>query len=131
MIKLREIKKSGIERRILRQQNGCLRRKVLPIAALSLSCASSIPRRHDSFPVNLTVRREYVKGTPLEKKTYTDLWHISSGFLMTGCTVDNVPLSQSLLNREIVEEADREPEKEEVSVEGRAATPAFWAMWST
>ena len=81
----------------------CCRRKVLPIAALSLSCASSIPRRHDSFPVNLTVRREYVKGTPLEKKTYTDLWHISSGFLMTGCTVDNVPLSQSLLNREIVE----------------------------
>ena len=52
---------------------------------------------------------------------------MSSGFLMTGCIVDNVPLSQSLLNREIVEGEDGEPGKEEVSIEGRAATPAFGA----
>ena len=73
----------------------------LPLFPFPALCPSPGVTIHP--PVNLTVRREYVKGTPLEKKTYTDLWHISSGFLMTGCTVDNVPLSQSLLNREIVE----------------------------
>ena len=52
---------------------------------------------------------------------------MSSGFLKTGYIVDNVPLSQSLFDREIVEGEDREPGKEEVSIEGRAATPAFRA----
>ena len=46
---------------------------------------------------------------------------------MANDIVDNVSVSQLLLNREIVEGEDGEPGKEEVSIEGRAATPAFGA----
>ena len=153
-IKLREIEKAGIERRILRQQNRCprLRSRIrenikglrtrlntkqsdeqLAFAqTISSDCLTADPkslkfssgflqsrrsthlppqkgasehysfpalqficpfRRHDSFPVNLAIRKEYEKGTPLEKETSTDLWRIFLAFLKAKDIVDNVPLS--------------------------------------